>query len=38
MQKLPLKITAKITTAGCLVGGASLDATKFGRIMNFQKK
>jgi triosephosphate isomerase len=22
---------------GCLVGGASLDAEKFGRIINFQK-
>ncbi len=22
---------------GCLVGGASLDAAKFGRIINFQK-
>jgi triosephosphate isomerase len=23
---------------GCLVGGASLDATKFGRIINFETK
>ena len=23
---------------GCLVGGASLDATKFGRIINYEKK
>jgi triosephosphate isomerase len=23
---------------GCLVGGASLDAEKFGRIINFQSK
>jgi triosephosphate isomerase len=32
------ELMAQPNIDGCLVGGASLDAEKFGRIINFQKK